>query len=305
MLEEAACLLCVAKHFGAKGVDAGEFPFWAQVVVELELNGFPVEVAGEVEEERLCVDGSILFDGWAHADICDGGVGILSDADGGGVDAELWNEDALWENEVNGWEPLGSAEVFSLGDGTGEDMGMTEVTVCAVDVAVLEEGADQSGMDLGTIEFDHPDDIAADTEFSAHLGEEVGVTGAMVAEVVIVTGDEVDGVPFADEVIGDKGLPRLMHPLQIEVVEDDVLDTVKVFHQPDAVVRGIYERDGFSGDEGSGMDVEGEGGRDGVKFEGALSDGTKEGGVAEVDAVEEAQSDHAWEKIHKTFLCGA
>ena len=116
----------------------------------------------------------------------------------------------------------------------------------------------------------------------------------LVAEVVVVTGHQVDGVQVPDQGLLQKGPPGLLHKLGGEGLHNHVLNAVILAHQVRPVLRGGDEGHGLAQDHGLGVGIKGKGRGGGAGLPGHLGGAAHEGGVAVVHAVKESQRDHAF-----------
>ena len=165
---------------------------------------------------------------------------------------------------------------------------MAEKQRRALHVARLHERADVGGADGDALDLHLWDDVAAEPQLTALRLQQLGVALVLVAEVVVMTGDEVHRAIVADEHL-DIVLPAHGHHRLIERGEDDIADAVDPLDQAAAILGRVDEIDGLACDDLLGRAVEGKDGGGDAQLTGALDGLAQKRPVAAVYAVEKAQ----------------
>src|SRR6185503_5690416 len=94
----------VLAHLLDQRVDAVEAPLAAQALEEVQAQLAAVDVAVEVEQERLDEQAAAGLERWAHADVDRGDVRLAVDFGAAGVDPVVGDDQARVGNEVGGRE---------------------------------------------------------------------------------------------------------------------------------------------------------------------------------------------------------
>ena len=111
-----------------------------------------------------------------------------------------------------------------------------------------------------------------------------------MAEAVVMTGHQMDGVIPLDENFRYEILPGGSHHLLVEGHHDDLIDAVETFGQPGPVLRGVDEGHRYTGDHLLRRLCPGEHRRADAPAFGFLHGAAQQGAVTQMDPVEKAQS---------------
>ena len=137
---------------------------------------------------------------------------------------------------------------------------------------------------------------------SAHLAcQQFRSALVLVAEAVVVTRHQMDGVIPLDQNLRDEILPGGSHHLLVKGDHDDIVDAVEIFGQPGPVLRGVDEGHRHAGDYLLGRLRPGEHRRADAPALGFLHRAAQQGAVAQMYPVKKAQSNDFWLNGHS--LC--
>ena len=173
-------------------------------------------------------------------------------------------------------------------------MGVAQETVGPFDLPQLHQAADVGGTDGDTADLYLGDDVTAKAQLSAFLHQQLRGALVLVAEVVVVTRHQVDGVVAIYQNLGDEIGPGGGPHLVVKRDHDDIPDAVEAAYQVRPVLGRIDEGAGNAGEDLLRHPVEGEHRRGDTPGGGFLRRAPQQGGVAQVDSVKEAQGNDSF-----------
>ena len=130
----------------------------------------------------------------------------------------------------------------------GQDMGMAQILHGPLHLSKAYQTADVGGADGDAAHRDLRDDVAAKTQLGALAFQQLRSALVLVAEAVVMTGHQMDGVIPLDENFRYEILPGCSHYLLVKGNHDDIIDAVETFGQPGPVLRGVDEGHRYAGD---------------------------------------------------------
>lgn len=123
-----------------------------------------------------------------------------------------------------------------------------------------------------------------------------------MAEVVVVSGHQMDGMIAANQNVGNEVIPGGGHHLMVKGNHNHLPDAEKAADQIPPVLGGVDQRAGLAGDDFLGGAVKGKDRRGCAPGLGLLHSPPQQGGVAQMDSVKEAQGNHFFLDGHNVTL---
>lgn len=279
---------------GFEGLGGLEFAFAAEAVEEFDGNACGIAAVEGIEEEGFDGDFSILVKGGAGADVGDGvpGAVIFEVSGAGDIDA-FFGEDFVFGGDVQGGDGLFRTNAMAGDDGACDAVGPAEEAPGAVELAVANGLAYESGGDDFAAVADGGFDVGGEAELAAEVGQKVDVAGLFVAEAEVVADDDGFRGERCAEDVADESVRGHGGEFFSEGEDEEFADAAEL-HGGDAVLHGGDAFGGAGGgDDVGGMGIEGEGGGGPFVASGQEGDFAEEFLVAEVDAVKVSDGEGA------------
>lgn len=115
-------------------------------------------------------------------------------------------------------------------------MGVAQILHGPLHLSKAYQTADVGGADGDAADRDLRDNVAAKTQLGALAFQQFRSALVLVAEAVVMTGHQMDGVIPLDENFRYEILPGGSHHLLVKGDHDDIVDAVETFGQPDPVL---------------------------------------------------------------------
>ena len=204
--------------------------------------------------------------------------------------------------QVHRGDADGVADAATVPHRLGQDMGMAQILHGPLHLSKAYQTADVGGADGDAVDRDLRDNVAAKTQLGALAFQQLRSALVLVAEAVVMTGHQMDGVIPLDENFRYEILPGGSHHLLVKGDHDDIVDAVETFGQPGPVLRGVDEGHRYAGDYLLRRLRPGEHRRADAPALGFLHGAAQQGAVAQMDPVEKAQSNDFWLNGHGFML---
>ena len=205
-------------------------------------------------------------------------------------------------HQIHRGDADGVADAAAVPHRLGQDMGMAQILHGPLHLSKAYQTADVGGADGDAADRDLRDDVAAKTQLGALAFQQLRSALVLVAEAVVMTGHQMDGVIPLDENFRYEILPGGSHHLLVKGNHDDIVDAVETFGQPGPVLRGVDEGHRYAGDYLFRRLRPGEHRRADAPAPGFLHGTAQQGAVAQMDPVEKAQSNDFWLNGHGFML---
>jgi hypothetical protein len=277
---------------GQEGVGRGEALFGSEEVEGLKFQGLAIEVALEIEEVGFGPGfRESLGDGGTGTQVEGGGEGTAVGEEGAaGIDA-TGRQDQAGDVEIGGRDAPLTSEALAGLDQTGKGVGSAE------EVGGLGEGTGGDAIahartaDGSVVVEQGRDAVDGETMVGTEASEAVEVAGALVSEDEAgADGDAGDPTETKDQTF-DEPVGGLTAEGEIEGEDEGRGDAERLEGVESAPERIEEIRGVGGGDDGFRMGMKRDGDAGGLVRAGVLEHMLNHGGMAEVDAVEDAEGE--------------
>lgn len=266
--------------------------FGSEEVEGLEFQGLPVEVALEIDEVGFSPGfRESLGDGGTGAQVESGREGAAVGKEGAaGIDA-AGRQDQAGDVEVGGRDTPLTSEALAGLDSAAKRVGSAEEEGGLVEGAGGDAIAQAGAADGSALVEQWGDAVDGETVEGAEVSESVEVAGALVSEDEAgADGDAGDPTETKDQAF-DEGVGGLTAEREVEG-EDEGCGDAEGLEGVESAPEGIEQVGSVGGgDDGFRMGMKGDGDAGGLVGAGVLEHMLNHGGMAAMDAVEDAEGE--------------